>query len=172
MLDLPKSPCPHSWTAIRSQCILSRRNVYWHQALKANALLPMLDGKQRKQALVPKAPQESQVAFQGTKGKLPGIPLSELSKDQLAHVDGVLKSLLAPYRVSDQKEAMACLTAQGGLKKCSIAFYQSDDIGGDGVWDVWRIEGPSFVWHWRGAPHVHVWVNVSNDPSVKTNARG
>jgi hypothetical protein len=147
-------------------------NVYWHQSLKANALLPMLDGKQRKQALVPKAPQESKIAFQGPKGELPGIALSELSKDQLAHAEGVLKTLLAPYRATDQTEALACLKAQGGLEKCSMAFYQSDDIGEDGVWDMWRIEGPSFVWHWRGAPHVHVWVNISNDPSVKTNAQG
>jgi len=88
------------------------------------------------------------------------------------HVDGVLNTLLAPYRASDQKEALACLKAQGGLEKCSIAFYQSDDIGNDGVWDMWRIEGPSFVWHYRGAPHVHVWVNIANDPTVKTNARG
>jgi hypothetical protein len=35
------------------------------------------------------------------------------------------------------------------------------------VWDVWRIEGPSFVWHYRGNPHVHVWVNVADDPTVK-----
>lgn len=147
-------------------------NVYWHQALKANALLQMLDGKQRKQAMVPKAPGGSQIAFQRPKGALPGIALSEVSNDQLAHAEGVLKTLLAPYRATDQKEAMACLKAQGGLEKCSMAFYQSGDIGDDGVWDMWRIEGPSFVWYWRGAPHVHVWVNISNDPSVKTNARG
>ena len=44
-------------------------------------------------------------------------------------------------------------------------------MGDDGVWDNWRIEGPSFVWHYRGAPHVHVWVNVADDPSVKLNAK-
>lgn len=147
-------------------------NVYWHQALKANALLPMLDGKQRKQALVAKAPDESDVGFKGPKGERPGLRLSELSKDQMAHVDGVLKSLLAPYRGADKKEAMSCLAAQGGLENCNIAFFQSQDIGNDGVWDIWQIEGPSFVWHWRGAPHVHVWVNIADDPSVKTNADG
>jgi hypothetical protein len=26
------------------------------------------------------------------------------------------------------------------------------------------------VWHYRGAPHVHVWVNVADHPSVKLNA--
>jgi hypothetical protein len=42
--------------------------------------------------------------------------------------------------------------------------------GRDGVWDNWRLEDPAFVWHYRGAPHVHVWVNVADDPSVKLNA--
>jgi hypothetical protein len=58
---------------------------------------------------------------------------------------------------------MQCLNSQGGLDKCSLSFYREDDIGGDGVWDIWRIEGPSFVWHYRGAPHVHVWVNIADD---------
>ena len=64
------------------------------------------------------------------------------------------------------------MEAQGGLDECHLAFYKSDDIGEDGVWDIWRLEGPSFVWHFRGAPHVHVWVNVADDPSVKLNADG
>jgi hypothetical protein len=51
-----------------------------------------------------------------------------------------------------------------------LAFYRRGDIGDDGVWDNWRLEGPSFVWHFRGAPHVHVWVNVADSPDVPTNA--
>jgi hypothetical protein len=43
-------------------------------------------------------------------------------------------------------------------------------VGADRVWNVVRLEGPSFVWHYRGAPHVHVWVNVADDPSMKLNA--
>jgi hypothetical protein len=62
------------------------------------------------------------------------------------------------------------LKAQGGLEKCSLAFYKEGDLGGDKVWDCWRLEGPAFVWYFRGAPHVHVWVNIASDPSVKTNS--
>ena len=65
---------------------------------------------------------------------------------------------------------MQCLKQHGGLDKCSLAFYSQGDIGGDKVWDNWRLEGPSFVWYFRGSPHVHVWVNVAADASVKTNA--
>jgi hypothetical protein len=146
-------------------------NVFWNQALKANALYDMLDGKQRKVALLPRAPGESKVQFRGQAGGA-GIPVSELAKDQKGQVTKVLESLIEPYRSIDQQEVKKCLSAHGGLDACSIAFYQSGDIGKDGVWDNWRLEGPAFVWHFRGAPHVHVWVNVSNDPSVKLNARG
>jgi hypothetical protein len=51
-----------------------------------------------------------------------------------------------------------------------LAYYAQNDIGKDGGWDIWRLEGPSFVWHYRGAPHVHVWVNVADSPNVKLNA--
>lgn len=147
-------------------------NVYWPQALKANSLLEMLDGKQRATALVKEAPHEADVQFQGPKGIRPGIAVAELSADQKQVVQDVLKLIVEPYRVSDRDEALKCLEKQGGLDSCSLAFYQSDDIGDDGVWDIWRLEGPSFVWHFRGSPHVHVWVNVSDDPSIPLNAVG
>jgi hypothetical protein len=147
-------------------------NVYWHQALKANSLFKMLDGKQREQALIDKAPAESQVAFRGRSGSLPGVPIGELSSDQKAHANDVLKTLLEPYRMVDQEEALKCLKVQGGLDECRLSFYKSGDIGNDEVWDIWRLEGPSFVWHYRGSPHVHVWVNIGSDPNVKLNAAG
>jgi len=146
-------------------------NIFWPQAVAANALYQMLDGKQRKMALVVEGmPPEQNVRFQGARGPRQGIRVTELSADQKAHLQGILKKLIAPYRQTDRDEVIACLNTQGGLDPCRLAFYQQRDIGGDGVWDVWRLEGPAFVWHFRGAPHVHVWVNVANDPSVKLNA--
>jgi hypothetical protein len=147
-------------------------NVYWHQALKANKLYEMLDGKQREKALIAAMPQEAEVPFQGKDGKFPGIPIADLSTDQKEHAQEVLKSLLEPYRLSDRQEATQCLDKQGGLDKCCLSFYKEGDIGEDGVWDVWRIEGPSFVWHFRGSPHVHVWVNIADDPSPVLNSIG
>ena len=51
--------------------------------------------------------------------------------------------------------------AGGGLDALHMAFYESDDLGDDQEWDIWRLEGPTFVWHFRGAPHVHAYVNVA-----------
>ena len=96
--------------------------------------------------------------------------MRDLSSDQREHLQGVVNMLLEPYRSGDRDEAEQCLKSQGGLEACHLAYYAQQDIGNDKVWDIWRLEGPSFVWHYRGAPHVHVWVNVADDPSVKLNA--
>ncbi len=139
-------------------------NVFWHQAEAANNVYKMLDDRQRKLALLDEAPPENQIAFRKAGEELPGIPLGELSGDQKQHVEDVLRKLVEPYRQSDRDEVAACLKAQGGLDRCHLAFYRDGDLGDDGVWDIWRLEGPAFVWHFRGSPHVHTWVHVAAAP--------
>lgn len=145
-------------------------NVFWPQAMAANKLYQMLDGKQRNQALHPKTPREQAVGFRGPDGNFTGLPASEMARDQKEHLQKVLGLMVAMFRDSDRQEAMQCLAAQGGLDACNLTFYSDHDIGGDEVWDNWRLEGPSFVWHFRGSPHVHVWVNLADSPHVKLNA--
>ncbi len=136
-------------------------NVFYYQTLKANEVFKALDGAQRKKALLPKAPPESDVPVQGKAGHFPGIAVSELSPDQKELLESVIKIVLNPYREQDVEEAMAVLKDGGGFDGLHLAFYESNDIGNDQVWDIWRIEGPTFVWHFRGAPHVHAYVNVA-----------
>jgi hypothetical protein len=145
-------------------------NVFWPQAVAANGVFAMLDGRQRGLALVAKTPAENAIAFRRGGAEPAGIPVSELSADQRGELERVLGVLLEPYRTVDRDEVRGCLAAQGGLDHCRLAFYRDADIGGDGVWDNWRLEGPAFVWHFRGAPHVHVWVNIADSPTVPTNA--
>ena len=152
-------------------------NVFWYQAQTANALFKMLGGKQREQALLAQAPAEAKVHFGGPDGMPAGVLVNDLTSDQKEHAQKVLTALIEPYRTSDKDEVRKCLMAQGGLDKCRLAFYRTDatgkaDLGDDGEWDNWRLEGPSFVWHYRGMPHVHVWVNIADDPAVKITSRG
>lgn len=135
-------------------------NVFYYQTIKANEVFDAMDGKQREKALLEKAPKENAVQLQGASGKFPGIAIGELARDQKELVEKVMKVILAPYREKDVDEAMAILKQGGGLDALHLAFYKSDDIGGDHVWDIWRLEGPNFVWHFRGAPHVHTYVNI------------
>ena len=86
--------------------------------------------------------------------------MAELGADQKALVEKTLALLLAPYRREDIDEVMQILQASGGVDQLHMSFYSQEDLGGDRMWDIWRVEGPSFVWHYRGAPHVHAYINI------------
>jgi len=135
-------------------------NMYHYQTKQVNEVFKALDAGQAERALIAKAPAESAVPIQGAEGKFPGIAVSELSSDQKALVERTLKVLLAPYRQEDVDEALEFVKRGGGLDKLHLAFYQQGDHNNDKVWDIWRVEGPQFVWHFRGAPHVHAYINI------------
>ncbi|MFM7244360.1 MAG: DUF3500 domain-containing protein [Planctomycetaceae bacterium] len=145
-------------------------NVFWTQAVAANGVFAMLDGRQRQLAIVAKTPRENAIAFRHGGAEPQGIAISELAADQRGELERVLGVLLEPYRTVDRDKVRGCLARQGGLDRCRLAFYRRGDLGDDGVWDNWRLEGPAFVWHYRGAPHVHAWVNVADTPDLTTNA--
>lgn len=136
-------------------------NLYYYQTKATNEVFKALDEKQRKAAMIAQEPRESAVKIQGAGGKFSGISVGSLSSDQQALVSSVIKTLLAPYREQDSKEAMAILAATGGVGKLNMAFYTSKDLRNDKIWDVWRLEGPGFVSHFRGAPHVHAYINIA-----------
>ncbi|MFM9964024.1 MAG: DUF3500 domain-containing protein [Planctomycetaceae bacterium] len=137
-----------------------KENIYHYQTQQVNEVFKALDAKQAEKALVAKAPGESAVALQGDKGTFAGIGVSELSADQKQLVTKTIQVLLSPYRQEDVDEAMEIVKASGGLDKLHMAFYQQGDLNNDKLWDMWRVEGPSFVWHFRGAPHVHAYINI------------
>ncbi|RMG39972.1 MAG: DUF3500 domain-containing protein [Planctomycetota bacterium] len=137
-------------------------NVYWYQALRANKLFQALDGKQRKLALRgdPRAERGTEtVKLRGKADELPGLPVAELTADQKELARAVLADLLAPFRPPDAQECLK-LIEKNGFDKLHFSYFKNRDIGNDGVWDVWQIEGPAMVWYFRGAPHVHTWVHV------------
>lgn len=135
-------------------------NIYHYQTKQVNEVFKALDANQAKVALVEKAPGEAAVALQGNSGNFPGIGVGQLSADQKQLVTKTIQMLLSPYRQEDVDEVMEILKASGGIDKLHMAFYQQGDLGSDKVWDIWRVEGPSFVWHFRGAPHVHAYINI------------
>jgi hypothetical protein len=136
-------------------------NVYWYQAKRANELFQALDGKQRTLALRtdPREENKKDTVAMPAKRELHGLPVAEMSPDQKALARSVMKDVLAPFRASDVEESMKIIEASG-FDNLHFAYYSNMDIGNDGVWDVWQIEGPSTVWHFRGDPHVHTWVHI------------
>jgi hypothetical protein len=164
-------------------------NIFWYQAELANKVFQMLDGQQRDRALVRSGmpfylsggqidrqiirpdsklshPLEPDVRFQGSRGKFPGLSIAELTGEQRTALDLTLDGMLGPYRTTYQSSVRDCLRKQGGLEACSLAFYAEHDLGADEEWDNWRIEGPAFVWYFRGFPHVHIWIHAAEDPDT------
>jgi hypothetical protein len=137
-----------------------KENLFHYQTKQVNEVFKALDAAQAKAALLPKQPKENAVELQGPGKTYPGIAFTELSADQKKLVEQTLKVLLAPYREEDVAEVFAILKETGGFDQLHLAFYQDGDLENDKVWDVWRVEGPSLVWHFRGAPHVHAYINV------------
>lgn len=137
-------------------------NVYWFQAKRANELFTALDGKQREQALVTADRGErgtETVKLGGKTTDLAGLPTSEMTADQKELMRKVMDDLLLPFRPADREESMKLVEASG-FDNLHISFNKNLDIGEDGVWDVWTVEGPNMVWYFRGKPHVHTWVHI------------
>ena len=141
----------------------AKDNLFYKQTLQTNKVFTALDADQAKKALVNTAiPKETAVQLQGEGGQFAGISVSELHDDQKALVQETLSYLVGPYREEDREEVMQIVKEGGGIDKLHMAFYQKEDLDNDKVWDVWRVEGPSFVWHFRGAPHVHAYINIGH----------
>lgn len=141
----------------------AKENLFYFQTKKVNEIFATLDKDQAKQALISTAaPKETEIKIQGDKGTFAGLAVSAMNKEQRALVEDCLKSILSPYRKEDGDEALKLINAAGGIDQLRFAFYQQEDLGSDKIWDIWRIEGPSAVIHFRGAPHVHAYINIAH----------
>lgn len=138
-------------------------NVYWYQSVRANQVFQALDGKQREMALLSansRPERATETVAPPHKGEEKGLPVADMSRDQRELVEKVLADLLMPFRKKDADEAMRLIRKSGGAPSLTMSFYKNQDIGDDGVWDVWQLESPKMVWYFRGRPHVHVWAYI------------
>jgi len=144
-------------------------NVFWYQARRVNEVFQALDGRQRAAALIDghSRPERASQTVQltGKRRDLPGLRLAELSADQRQLVRQVLADLLLPFRQVDAEESLRLVESQG-FENLHLAYFKQQDLGGDGVWDVWQIEGPQMLWYFRGEPHVHCWVHIRDGASA------
>ncbi|MBS0207859.1 MAG: DUF3500 domain-containing protein [Planctomycetes bacterium] len=162
-------------------------NIFWPQGETANQVYQFLDKRQQREALVDEnlplfqyvgeidrttvaddtpwdePRRESDIRFRRPGEKSPGLSLAKLGREQVFTLEGLVEALIAPYQPRYANQVRDCLREQGGLPACSLAFYRERDLGRDGVWDNWRLEGPALTWFFRGAPHVHIWIHVARD---------
>jgi hypothetical protein len=148
-------------------------NVWAFQWEQANKIFATLDDKEKARALVAKSEGDTVRAIRLKGDKLPdtGLPVADLDSQQKAMVQTLLKMLTSPFRAFDAEEVQQCLRDAGGADKLRLTYFKDGDIGNDGVWDIWKLEGPAFAWYFHGSPHVHTWVNIaSKAPAVGPTA--
>jgi hypothetical protein len=139
-------------------------NVWWYQGEQANKIFKTLDDKQQARALILNKTESDDQRLIKLKGNdLPktGLAIADLDSQQKAMVSQLIEKMLTPFRAFDAEEVRSCLDSNGGVDKLRLSFYKEGDIGNDGVWDIWKLEGPAFSWFFRGSPHVHTWLNVA-----------
>jgi hypothetical protein len=138
-------------------------NVYRDQFVVAQRLLQSLDSGRRKHAVLDEAPVQTQIELQGRHGVFSGIPVSELEPDGKVLAHELVERILSTYPPDDVAYARECLSENGGLDTLFVSYYQHGEDGEIPVGQVFRLEGPSAVFYFRGYPHVHAFLNIAMD---------
>jgi len=141
----------------------SDRNLFNYQTKAVLEVHKALSEKQRKLATIEQNPGElaPSIRFKKPEEQKPGLSFGEMSKDQQALVEKVMRIIVSPFRKEDADEVMEIVKANGGLQKIHLGFFKKADTK-EGQWDFWRLEGPGFVWNFRVLPHVHTYVNIAS----------
>jgi hypothetical protein len=137
-------------------------NVYLYQTHKVHEVFDSLNEEQRTAALAPEHPGDGERAIRLREdgAARPGVAYKDLSADQQKLVKDVMRTLIDPYRKEDADEVMELIKVNGGMEKVHLAFYRDGELRDRQRWDVWRLEGPGFVWNFRVLPHVHCFVKI------------
>jgi hypothetical protein len=144
----------------------SQRNIFFYQTQAVRGLFDALTGAQREQALLNVGNNEPGELLPSVRfrDQHPGLRISEMTRDQRALVQTVMRNVLSPFRREDADEVMELVGRNGGMERIHIAFYRDAGENDARRWHFWRLEGPGFVWNYRVLPHVHTYVNIALRP--------
>jgi hypothetical protein len=142
-------------------------NVYRYQLEAAQRLRDALTPAERERMRVARAPAQVNIGVQGRDGRFDGLPLADLDHGKRELARSVIGGILDTYSEEQTAYAWQCLERNGGMEALHVADYAEDFEGGRQVGDapsqIFRFEGPAAVFHFRGEPHVHAFVNVAMD---------
>ena len=138
-------------------------NLYRYQFEVAQRLFRSLDPDRQREALLDTAPIQTQIELQGPAGDFPGTPVAGFSPANRSIARELVDGILSTYPPPDVAYANECLERNGGLDALSLSYYADGEVERSGQYQIFRLEGPAAVLHFRGAPHVHAFVNVAMD---------
>ncbi len=153
-------------------------NVWAHHSDAINLLAGLWTDEQLTGAVVTDKPHELLLQVQGRGGRFDGLPVSTFNAEQRAAFCELLATMFAAYAPQYVEQATSDLQHLGGIDQLSIALYAQNGFYRDGArypdvaprgderayFQVWRIEGPGFVLHFEGYPHVHAYLRITKDP--------
>jgi len=142
-------------------------NAYRGQLELGQQLFARLSTAERKLARRAKAPVQVAIELQGRRGVFDGIAVADLARDKREAARELVASILDTYAPGDVAYAWQCIDHNGGVDALHLADYAEDHEGGrnfgDGPSQIFRLEGPAAVFHYRGEPHLHALFNVAMD---------
>ncbi|MCA9178302.1 MAG: DUF3500 domain-containing protein [Planctomycetales bacterium] len=137
-------------------------NPYWYQGKLFNEFVQSLDEQQQQRGLAtvePRAERSPDVVK--SREQAPGLAIADLQDDQRAKLLETIGKMLVMFRESDVAATLKAIRDHNVLEKLHVSWYGGKyDIGDDKVWDTWTMEGPTFVWYFRGQPHIHSYFDL------------
>ena len=157
-------------------------NSFAHHGDAFNRFFATLRNDERRAAILPEPPHELMLQAQGQGGRFPGLALESTSEETREAAATLLGTVLATYPEPRRRDALASIEHNGGLEALRVVTYASRGFYSDMTswselepaererrgapyWQVWRIEGPGTVVHFKGHPHVHAYVSILRDPT-------
>lgn len=142
-------------------------NAYRDQMLLGQQLVSSLTPGERKRVRQPVAPAQTVVQLQGASGAFQGVAIANLARANRKRAHEMVATILDTYAAEDVAYAWECINQNGGVDALHFADYALDHEGGqnfgDGPSQIFRFEGPTAVFHYRGTPHLHALFNVGMD---------
>jgi hypothetical protein len=143
-------------------------NTYRYQMEAAHRLIAALTPAERAVVRVAEAPAQVNIGVQGSAGRFDGVPVADLAPEKRALARELVAGILDTYADDDAAYAWRCLERNGGVDALRFADYETDFGGwsrraGDAPSQIFRLEGPAAVFHFRGEPHLHAFLNVAMD---------
>jgi hypothetical protein len=143
-------------------------NTYRYQMEAAHRLIAALTPAERAAVRVAEAPAQVNIGVQGREGRFDGLAVADLAPAKRAAAREIVAGILDTYADDDAAYAWQCLDRNGGVDALYFADYDRDFGGnsrsaGEAPSQIFRLEGPAAVFHFRGEPHLHAFLNVAMD---------